>query len=233
MESFNQEAFTEHMKSKAVIFDFNGVLWWDSALQDQAWNEFSKKLRGHPFTPDEMKAHVYGRTNADSIAYVLGRKVEGEELARLVQDKESAYRQLCLDQGEQFQLSPGAATLLDTLTSKQVPITIATSSEITNLQFFFEHLNLERWFDWPQVVYDDGNFRGKPEPDIYLKAAAKLQVAPAQCLVIEDSTSGIEAARRAGIGEIVAIGPQSQHARLRGLPGVTQVVETLAEIEPS
>jgi beta-phosphoglucomutase-like phosphatase (HAD superfamily) len=65
-------------------------------------------------------------------------------------------------------LSPGARGLLETLERRNIPRTIATSSEITNLNFFIEHLRLDRWFDVAKIVYDDGIRRGKPAPDIYL-----------------------------------------------------------------
>ena len=68
-----------------------------------------------------------------------------------------------------------------------------------------------RWFDYSKVVYDDGSFPGKPQPDIFLKAAANLALPPQACLVIEDAFSGILAANRAGIGTVLAIDPTGQN----------------------
>ncbi|MBF5066567.1 HAD family hydrolase, partial [Salmonella enterica subsp. enterica serovar Istanbul] len=76
-----------------------------------------------------------------------------------------------------------------------------------NVAFYFDIFDLARWFDWDKIVYDDGSFPGKPQPDIFLKAADKLSLAPADCLVIEDAYSGLLAAKRAGIGTIIAIDP--------------------------
>lgn len=64
---------------------------------------------------------------------------------------------------------------------------------------------MERWFDPEKIVYDDGTLPGKPNPDIYLKAARTIGLAPSRCVVVEDAVSGIEAARRAGAGYIVAM----------------------------
>ncbi|HSJ57851.1 MAG TPA: HAD family hydrolase [Anaerolineae bacterium] len=191
----------------AVILDFNGVLWWDGALQEAAWQRVAERLRGSPMLPAEMARHVHGRHNRHTLSYLLGRPVDEAEAERLGEDKEMIYRALCLEQGEAFRLSPGAESLLDFLTAGGVPRTIATASGARNLEFFAAHLDLVRWFDLDLVVYDDGTRPGKPAPDVYLEAARRLALPPARCIVVEDSLSGIEAARAAGIGCVVGLGP--------------------------
>jgi HAD superfamily hydrolase (TIGR01509 family) len=217
------------MPIKGLIFDFNGVLWWDGDLQAVSWDRMAVELRGTPFTDREMADLVHGRTNRSILEYLTGRPVEGEELAALVERKESHYRRECLALGEAFRLSPGAVELLDFLTVRAIHRTIATASEHTNVEFFFEHLGLERWFDLRRVVCDDGTFPGKPAPDIYLRAARILGLEPAACAVVEDARSGIQAAASAGIGCILALGPASRHAQLMQLPGVSQVIESLEQ----
>ena len=81
-----------------------------------------------------------------------------------------------------------------------IPRTIATSSEITNVQFFIQHLSLHRWFDVTKIVYDDGVRPGKPAPDMYLAAARNIGIAAGECMVVEDAISGLQAAHAAGIG---------------------------------
>ena len=218
------------MPYQGIIFDFNGVLWWDNALQAQAWRRFSARVRGTPLSDEEMAVHVHGRNNPHTLSYLAGRPVEGQELARLIEEKEAIYRRLCLDLGGDFRLSPGAPALLDLLAAQGIPRTIATASGRANVDFFREHLGLARWFGPGQIVYDDGTLRGKPAPDLYLRAAAVLGRPPGRCLVVEDSRSGIEAARAAGIGCLVALGPRAEHEALRRLPGVDRVVEDLGEV---
>jgi HAD superfamily hydrolase (TIGR01509 family) len=212
---------------QAIIFDFNGVLWWDTHLQEQAWRQFALTIRNTPFADDEITVHVHGRTNRHTLEYLTGRSLSGEDVARLTQQKEQIYRQLCLDQGSAFSLSPGAVELLDFLAARHVPRTIATASERTNLDFFIKQLSLTRWFDSANIVYDDGTRPGKPAPDMYLQAARNLDVEPARCTVVEDSHSGIQAARAAGIGQIIALGPAANHQRLAQLAGVSAVIESL------
>jgi beta-phosphoglucomutase-like phosphatase (HAD superfamily) len=215
---------------KGLIFDLNGVLWWDGPLQEQAWRQFSAELRGWPLSAAEFAVHVHGRNNRHTLAHLLGRPVDRKELGRLTEQKETIYRQLCLDQGPAFTLSPGAVELLDFLAVHQIPRTIATATGRANLDFFVAHLHLDRWFDVGLIVYDDGRRLGKPAPDVYLQAACNLGLAPAQCVVVEDSRSGIEAAHAAGIGYIVALGLVDSHDQLARLPGVCAVIAHLGQL---
>jgi HAD superfamily hydrolase (TIGR01509 family) len=212
-----------------VIFDFNGVLLWDSELQEQAWAQFALNLRPEPFGTEEMRVHMHGRPNRAVLEYLAGRRLTPEEVAALTAAKEARYRELCLAEGEGFTLSPGAHELLDWLLERGVPRAIATSSERTNVAFFTRHLGLDTWFAPEQIVYDDGQLPGKPAPAIYLRAAARLGLPSAACIVVEDAPSGIAAAQAAGIGHIVGLGPADHHDRLRELRGVAQVITSLAD----
>lgn len=214
---------------RGVIFDFNGVLLWDAQLQEEAWAQFARTLRPEPFGLEEMRVHMHGRPNRSVLEHLTGRTLTQEEVATLTAVKESHYRELCLAQGDAFALSPDARELLDWLVAQGVPRAIATSSEQTNVAFFTLHLGLDTWFAREQVVYDDGQLAGKPAPDIYLRAAERLGLPPAECIVVEDAPSGIAAAHTAEVGHIVALGPATQHSRLRELPGVAQVITSLAE----
>jgi beta-phosphoglucomutase-like phosphatase (HAD superfamily) len=147
-----------------------------------------------------------------------------------MEDKEIVYRKMCLDLGQEFQLSPGATELLDFLVEGNIPHTIATASGRPNVDFFIENLALATWFEVDQIVHDDGTMSGKPAPDLYLRAARYLGLEPLKCVVIEDSRSGIQAARAAGIGHIIALGPVETHAELAAIEGVAEVVENLAQI---
>jgi beta-phosphoglucomutase len=218
------------MKYEGVIFDFNGVLWWDTHLQEIAWKQFSSEIRGASFSREEMTVHLHGRYNQHTLEYLTGNPVIDDELERLTQQKESIYRQLCLEHGAEFRLSPGAIELLNFLVAQDIPHTIATATGKINLDFFVKHLSLLKWFDLETIVFDDGRRPGKPAPDIYLEAANRLELKPGRCAVVEDSHSGIEAANAAGIGQIIALGPADGHHQLRQLPGVDSVVTNLGEI---
>lgn len=221
------------MNIAAVIFDFNGVLWWDGHLQDQAWKAYSQKLRGWPLSAAEMDVHVHGRNNRYTLEYLLAEEVTGTRLAALSEEKETVYRELCLAQGADFRLSPGAIEFLDFLAQRQIPRTIATASAWPNVDFFVEHLHLADWFQVAQIVYDDGQKAGKPAPDFYLHAARALAQDPAHCVVIEDSLAGVAAAKAAGIGLIIALGPRENHPALQLREGVDMVIANMHDIPRS
>lgn len=218
-------------KFQGIIFDFNGVLLWDTPWHEAVWQQIIAQLRGKPLTSLELEQHMAGRTNKDILSYVLGRSISDVEAQTLGEEKEAAYRRYALAQGAQLALSPGATDLLDYLVAHAIPHTIATNSGLSNTRFYFEQLSLDRWFDFDQVVYDNGGLPGKPDPTIYLLAAAKVNLAPSACVVIEDSTVGLAAANRAGIGKIVALGPSDRHDELRRISGVAAVIASLQEFD--
>ena len=218
------------MMFKGIIFDFNGVLWWDKELQEDSWNRFANSFRGYAFTQEEQEVHVHGRNMAYTLTYLAGHPLNQGEVEDLTEQKEKVYRQLCLEQGTGFRLSPGAESLLDFLRQHEISRTIATASGIVNLNFFLQHLSLERWFKLEQIIYDDGTTPGKPAPDFYQLAAQNLDLGVEQCVVVEDSLSGIQAAHVAGIGHIIALAPAGRHAEIATFEGADSVVEDLSEI---
>jgi beta-phosphoglucomutase len=217
------------MKYKGIIFDFNGVLLWDSHLHEKAWGDFSKILRGNPLSSEEIFGHVHGRTNKYVLEYVLNRTITPQELHVLSSQKESLYQELCLQNQEEFQLSPGAIDLLNFLVNNDIPHTIATASDGNNLKFFIKHLKLDKWFITSEIVHDDGSFSGKL--DMFLKAAENLKLPPEYCIVIEDSKSGIRAAHEANIGKIIGFGPKDKHDLLLSLDGVSEAICSLDQFD--
>lgn len=215
------------MKFSAVLFDFNGVLLWDSPIHSLVWKQFATQVRGWPLSDEEVAIHVHGRNNRYTLEYLSGRGLSDREASQLSLQKETLYQRRCLELGDDYRLSPGAVGLLDYLAEHSIPHTIATASVKYNVDFFFQQLGLSRWFDPAKVVYDDGFTRGKPEPDYYLKAAQKLCLEPGDCIVVEDSISGLQSAFAAGVGYIIALDPTREHSRLRLIEGVNEVIGSL------
>ena len=102
-------------------------------------------------------------------------------------------------------------------------------SEEVNVKFFIKEFGLEKWFDISKIVYDNGKIKGKPEPDIYEIAAKNLGLEPQECIVVEDAVSGIESARRAGIGKIVAIESMETRELYSKLPAVNDIIADFDE----
>lgn len=221
------------MKYKGIIFDFNGTLLFDSEKHLEAWREYSKRLREKPFTDEEMRDYMFGRTNEDIIAYAIGKKPDPELVEKLGQEKEAVYRDMCRNDRENFKLAPHAEELLDFLCQNDIPHTIATMSGIKNVEFYIEEFKLERWFDLDKIVFDNGKIPGKPAPDIYLLAANKLGLDPKDCIVVEDAVSGINAAKNAGIGKIVAIASMEPVELYKKMSCVGEIITDFAQLDRS
>ena len=219
------------MKYKGIIFDFNGTLLFDSEKHLEAWREFSKKLRETPFTNEEMRDFMFGRTNEDIIAYAIGKKPDPELVERLGQEKEAVYRDMCRKDRENFKLAPYAEELLDFLCENDIPHTIATMSGIENVEFYIEEFKLERWFDIEKIVYANGKIPGKPAPDIYQIAAKNLNLEPKDCIVVEDAVSGIKAAENAGIGKIIAIASMEPIELYKKMSCVGEIITNFSQLD--
>ncbi len=216
---------------KGIIFDFNGTLFWDSQLHLDAWREYSKKLRGTPFTDDEMFKYMFGRTNEDIIEYAIGQKPDKALVEKFANEKEAEYRTMCLKRPQDLKLAPHAEEFLNFLKAHHIPRTIATMSEWCNVEFYIEQFHLEKWFDLEKIVYSDGKIPGKPAPDIYLIAAQNLGLNPGECIVIEDALSGIQAAKSAGIGKIIAIASREPVEFYKDVEGVSQIITDFSMID--
>ena len=209
---------------KGIIFDFNGTLYWDSQLHYDAWREFSALLREKPFTDEEMRTKMFGHTNSDIIEYLIGKKPSQDMVEKFGKEKEAVYRKRCLLEPDKFKLAPGAVELLDYLKEKNIPRTIATMSEWDNVEFYIKEFKLHKWFDLDKIVYSDGTIPGKPAPDIFLIAAEKLGLNPTECVVIEDAIAGINAAKSAKIGKIVAIASLEPVSFYKNIDGISDII---------
>lgn len=214
---------------KGIIFDFNGTLYWDSELHKQTWREYSKKLRGTPFSDEEMLKYMFGRTNEQIIRYAIGKQPTPEMVEKFGQEKEALYRKMSLEDKDNFHLAEGVESFLDFLKENNIPMTIATMSDKLNVDFYIEHFHLERWFDLDKIVYSDGIIPGKPAPDIYQIAAKNLNLNPEDCIVVEDALSGIESARAAGIGRIIAICSAESPELYKSVPCVSEIINSFNE----
>ena len=216
---------------KGIIFDFNGTLFFDSELHYDAWRIFSARLRGYPFTDEEMQKYMFGRTNSDIIEYAIGKKPSPDMVEKLAKEKESLYREECLKHPEILKLAPGAEKFLDLLKENNIPRTIATMSERDNVAFYIDIFKLEIWFNLDKIVYSNGKIPGKPAPDIYQIAAENLNLSPQECIVIEDAVSGINSAKSAGIGSIIAISSVEPVEYYRKIDGISRIIRNFDEID--
>ena len=189
----------------AVIFDFNGTLYFDSHIHIEAWKRFLTLHKFPSMTDEQFKEKFLGRNNSEIMEMLYGCKLTPERIEELAEEKEAIYRDICRERPNELKLVAGAEAFFDSLKAHNIPFTIATGSGKSNVDFYFDVFRLDRWFDYDKVVYDDGTLPGKPDPAAYLKVIDLIGKKPAECMVFEDSFSGIHSAHNAGVGRIAAI----------------------------
>ncbi len=181
---------------KAVIFDWDGVVIDSSAQHERAWEILAKEI-SKPL-PDGHFLLGFGKKNQVIIPEILGWATDPTTLTSLSNRKEEIYRELVQASG--IHVLPGARELLAALLEAGIPRSIGSSTPRANLDAIFAATGLDAFFD--AIACGDDVTHGKPAPDIFLLAAQKLHMPPADCLVIEDAHVGLEAARRAGMATL-------------------------------
>ena len=204
---------------------------FSTALHYDAWREYSALLRDKPFSDEEMRNKMFGHTNSDIIEYLIGHKPSKEMVDKYGKEKEAVYRKRCLLEPDKFKLAPGAIELLDYLKEKNIPRTIATMSEWDNVEFYIKEFHLETWFDLDKIVYSDGTIPGTPAPDIFLIAAEKRALEPKDCVVVEDAIAGINSAKSANIGKIIAIASLEPIEFYRKIDGISKIIKDFYEFD--
>ena len=207
---------------KGVIFDFNGTLFFDNDKHILAWSEISKMLRGRGITELELLEHFNGVPNQKIVTYLLGREGIAEEVEKYSQLKEEFYRRFCLEDQEKFHLVDGAVEFFNYLKEKEIPFTIASASIKANIDFFVKEFKLAKWINPEDIVYDDGSYENKVA--MFLDAAKKLGVDIKDCMIVEDSVSGIYSGYLAGCRNIMVIDSSGKAEEYKSLPGVVKVI---------
>ena len=207
---------------KGVIFDFNGTLFFDNDKHILAWGEISKMLRGKGITEEELLEHFNGVPNQKIVTYLLGREGIAKEVEKYSQLKEEFYRRFCLEDQEKFHLVDGAVEFFNYLKEKEIPFTIASASIKANIDFFVKEFKLAKWINPEDIVYDDGSYENKVA--MFLDAAKKLGVDIKDCMIVEDSVSGIYSAYLAGCRNIMVIDSSGKAEEYKSLPGVVKVI---------
>lgn len=190
------------MLFSGVIFDFNGTLFWDTKLHNKAWDIFLTK-HGLFLSDEDKFKKMHGKNNKDLFIELFNKPLSDVEIQKYVLEKEGLYQDLCLQ--TDMQLAPGASDFLDFLKDEKIPFTIATASGKENLDFYFEHLPLTRWFEYDKVVYNNGKIKGKPDPQIYQNALAVIGKQPEDVIIFEDAVAGLQSARNAKAGKIIVV----------------------------
>ena len=193
------------MTARAVLWDLDGTLIDSADHHFQSWND-ALRPEGRSLTRDEFLA-TFGQRNDRILAGWLGPDAPSGLALRIADAKERAYRRFVREQG--LTPLPGAALWVAHLRERGWKQAIASSAPRANVETVLEVLGWSGSFD--AVVAAEDVRAGKPDPEVFLNAAAAVGVPPGQCIVVEDAAAGVEAAARGGMRSI-GIGPSAAAA---------------------
>jgi beta-phosphoglucomutase len=176
-----------------AVFDLDGTVLDNMPFHIEAFNAFAGR-HGLPALTLERRKWMDGKRNRDIFPGLFERELSADELDAMAEEKESLYRSLSA--GRLLPLR-GLSRLLDLLDARGIPVAIATSAPLANVDHTLRELGLATRF--PVIARSDTVPRGKPFPDVFLEAARQLGAAPDACVAFEDAPAGIVAARGAGM----------------------------------
>ena len=204
---------------QAVIFDMDGVIFDSERLVIECWQVIAEKHN----IPDIVEICMRVQGNNRQETGKRFREKYGNDFPYDTYKKEvtALFRERY---GEgRLPLKPGVVKILEELKRNNIPLALASSTRSDIVKLEMEEANLLPYFD--AVLGGDMVPRSKPEPDIFLAAAAALQAEPKCCYVLEDSHNGIRAAYRAGMHPVMVPDMQQPTEEIRGI--AEAVVENL------
>ncbi len=212
----------EPNQSFGVIFDVDGVL-IDSYLPHfESWRNILAR-DGLALTEPEFR-DTFGRVNQEIVEGLWGRKLPQDRIDEIGRIKEASYRELI---EANFPAMPGAVDLIRSLHAEGVSMVIGSSAPRENVESTIKGLDVGSML--AGFVCKDDVLRGKPDPEIFLRCAEKLGLPPNRCIVIEDSTFGIQAAKAAGMR---CVGFLSTGHQREEYENVDKLIYSLTELNP-
>ncbi|HJQ30572.1 MAG TPA: HAD family phosphatase [Pyrinomonadaceae bacterium] len=205
-----------HKGTRAALWDVDGTLIDSREYHWLSW-QGALAAENFPVTRGQFEK-TFGRRN-DEILREYFPSYSDKDISRVGDAKEVAYRALVRERG--IELLPGVGRWLDRLKDEGWLQAVASSAPRENLDAIISALGLEDCF--AAIAAAEDVTEGKPDPQVFLAAAAKLGVEPSACVVVEDAPAGTEAARRAGMR---CVGVLSSHGELTA----DIVVRTLEEL---
>lgn len=187
-----------NFRPKAFLFDLNGTMINDMEYHTLAWYSIMTEDLGATLDYESVKKEMYGK-NHEVLERVFGKnKFSPAEVERLSVDKEKRYQ---AGYFPHLALIDGLGDFLARTRSAGIPMAIGSAAIPFNIDFVIDGLNIRHYLS--AIVSADDVNRSKPDPETFLKAAAALNIAPAECLVFEDAPKGVESALNAGMPCVV------------------------------
>lgn len=181
------------MGQRAVLFDMDGVVIDNLPYHVDAWLLYCER-HGIHLTREIFYKDLNGLNSKDTFEWLLKREITREEIIEMEEEKEEIYRGFYKPF---LSPAPGLMDFLSILKSNGIKTALGTSAGPGNIDFILDGLGIRAEFD--AVIGGAEVTKGKPDPEIYVRAAGLVHVSPEDCWVIEDSLQGIEAGLSAGM----------------------------------
>lgn len=204
----------------AALFDWDGVVLDSSAQHERSWEQLSAET-GFALPEGHFK-RSFGMKNEAIIPEILGWTRDAGEIRRLSLRKEELYREIIRAEG--IDPLPGVRTWLERLRDAGIPCVIGSSTHRVNIDTCLDLFGFASFFTG--IVTAEDVTRGKPEPDVFLKAAEKAGMPASRCVVFEDAPVGIQAGLAGGMKVVGVAGTHPEST----LAGAHRVVRRLDEL---
>lgn len=206
-----------------ALFDWDGVIIDSSSHHEESWERLARE-EARTLPPDHFKKG-FGRKNEVIIPKLLGWTHEPAEIRRISLRKEALYREVVAERG--LSALPGVRTWLERLRDAGVPCAIGSSTHRANIDLSLGLIGLAEFFS--AIVTAEDVSHGKPDPEVFLTAAARIARPPERCVVFEDAHVGIAAARAGGMR---VVGVATTHPAGE-LTAADLAVQRLDELQPA
>jgi len=176
---------------EGIIFDMDGVISDTQKLHAKIESDLLKRF-GLEISPEEITKKYSGVRTKDFFDDLLKRQNKNYNLEKLMEEKWKEMKRLAREHVDEI---PGATNLIKNLYKNSFSLAVASASSLEYVKSIIAALGVSEYFD--AVISGDMVLKGKPDPEIFLLAASKIDVIPEKCLVIEDGINGMEAAKSA------------------------------------
>ncbi len=217
----------QNERKRAFIFDMDGVLTDNMRLHANSWVELFRDFGLQGLDAERYLVETAGMKGLDVLRYFLDPEISSDEGERLTELKDFLYRVMSRDL---IKPMPGLLPFLDMAEQSGVRLGIGTGAGPKNIDYVLDILGLTNTFK--AIVNPFHVKRGKPHPDIFLRAAELLEVEPAACIVFEDALPGVDAANRAGM-QCIAVTTTNRAEAFSRFDNVLQVIDDFTKLYPN
>ena len=180
-----------------VVFDMDGVLVDSAQPHFRSWQILAEE--NEISVTEEQFSTTFGRQNEDIIPILFGH-VSPAQLRQLAERKEQVYRDLI---HKQPPIVDGAPELIRSLHGAGVALAVGSSGPLANIELVLNAMGIRRLMS--AIISGDEVTRGKPDPQVFSLACARLGIEPSRCVVVEDAPVGIRAGRAAGMRTVAVL----------------------------